>query len=166
MVNEYLYATERKAWMSTYTKFINTFYPHGAASLEQKENLLDSIVLYNYLQVAAGDNPYVTSHYDFHAEKHSKAFLEVLHQTCPDIVISWGSTVWDAIPNNWGFGDARKIKAPDFPAHFEYPYGGTQISLIGTYHPSSSSYDQLGYREFFKPLIQTKGEQDAPSNGG
>lgn len=142
------------AWKSTFSKFINSVFGH-TASLEERKTLLDSTVFYNYLQEVAGDNAYAADQYDYNAPKHFEAFKEVLNETKPEVVISWGNHVWKALPDNWGYGKRTQVKgiiANNLPFDycFDYPYRDGIITLIGLYHPSSSHYVSGVYHEVMK----------------
>ncbi|MBN8460686.1 MAG: hypothetical protein J0M04_22885 [Verrucomicrobia bacterium] len=141
-------------WKKTYSTFINSIFGH-ATSIDERESFFDSVVFYNYLQVPAGENPYSADNYDYTAEIHCEAFLHVVENTKPEIVISWGDKVWDALPNEWGYGMAKWGEPlaldPPFGSYMDYPFGNETIRLIGAHHPSTG-YPSEYHHEIFKGL--------------
>jgi len=166
IIGMYLDPECKGAWKSTFSKFINSVYGHPA-SQEERKALLDSAVFYNYLQEVAGDNAYVANQYDYNAPKHLEALKEVLDQTKPEVIISWGDHVWKALPKDLGYGERTQVKGiiannVPFDYCFEYPYLDQEITLIGLYHPSSSHYVKDVYREVFCSTILNLKETGFP----
>ena len=65
------------------------------------------------------------------------ALLEVIEELNPDIIISWGNKVWDAIPEDIGYGNY--VAREDFSDFFyKYPYKNRELKLLGITHPSTS----------------------------
>lgn len=61
-----------------------------------------------------------------------EAFKTTIAKCRPDVVVTWGSRVWNAIPWDLGFGKAEKV-ADDT---FRYPFEGRSFLLVGLHHPS------------------------------
>lgn len=141
-------------WKKTYSTFINSVFGR-ATSIEERAAFFDSIVFYNYLQVPAGEDPYSAGNYDYNAKIHFDAFLDVLETVKPEIVISWGAKVWDALPYDWGYGMAAWGEPldldPTFASFMDYPFGDRTIRLIGAQHPSSG-YPSEYHHKIFKGL--------------
>jgi len=138
----------RDKWKKTFSTFINSVFGRPS-SIEEKKAFFDSIVFYNYLQEAAGEDPYSAGLSDYNDERHLSAYYEVLDRLEPEVVICWGSKVWEALPNNWrSFGEADKgtglsIGNQIFKRYYDYPYLDKTIRLIGVHHPS------IGYKTEF-----------------
>ena len=142
-------------WKATYTRFINAVYGDDTDKSE-REAYFDSIVFNNYLQEYAGTRPTDAPKYDYVADRHFSAFLEVLNEHKPEVVISWGNLVWEALPNNWGFGAAKKgppleVLGQTFVSYQTYPYAGRDILLVGVNHPSTS-FSRDFHNELFRRL--------------
>ena len=152
----YLDPEDHSSWKPTYTTFINSLLGKQS-SLDDRQAVFDSIVFYNYLQVAAGKDAYSTRLYDYNHVRHLHAFYEVLDEHLPNVVISWGSKVWDALPDNWGYGDAQKgiglaVGEKVFNRYQTYPYKDTKILLIGVHHPCVG-YGREFHYQIFSQLI-------------
>lgn len=155
VVEDYL-ARCGENWCKTYTTFINSVYGRGATQHE-REQFFESVVFYTFLQDTAGAGPYDADKSNYSAEQHFAAFREILDKHKPEVVISWGGRVWDALPNNWGYGEAVKgepitIGGTSFGRYFDYPYRDWRIVLVGVDHPS------IGYaRDFHHEIFQRLG---------
>jgi hypothetical protein len=151
----YLDQEIKTTWKKTYTTFINSMIGRDS-SLKYKEEFFDSIVFYNYLQVAAGKTAGLTQNYDYTGDKHLRSFYEVLDKFLPDIVICWGTKVWNALPNDWEYGEAEKgkgilINSEIFKDYYCYPYKDKKILLIRVHHPSAG-YDVEFHNKVFSEL--------------
>jgi hypothetical protein len=137
-VSEYLDENFSAEWKKTYSTFINSVFGHRT-SMEERSAFFDSVVFANYLQVAAGGNPYSKVNGDYDAPAHLNAFYACLERVLPEIVVCWGGDVWDALPNDWGYGEALKapveIEGDSFASCYIYPYRDSRITLLGANHP-------------------------------
>lgn len=154
-IKEYLDLSFRARWKKTYTSFVNSVYG-VPSSRDQKIQLFSSICFYNYLQIAAGNDPSSAHLYNYKDKNHLDAFYEVIGKLFPDIVISWGEKVWDALPDEWGYGMASKgpilsVTGGNFTSYQTYPYKEKSILLIGVHHPSSGC-DRQKYHEVYSAL--------------
>jgi len=126
-------------WKGTYTSFINSIFGCQAND-EQREQFFNAVIFYNYLQEIAGASARDAGNYDYQAPRHFAAFLEILNEYQPDVVISWGQKVWNALPNKWD-KESAKIGGPVMIADrnagsvYSYPFQGRIIRLIGVRHP-------------------------------
>ena len=155
IVDTYLDPEEKHSWKKTFSTFINSFFGHSTTYKERKD-FFDSVSFYNYLQVSAGNNPYSTHNYNFDDRRHLLAFYEVLDKIKPNVVISWGDIVWNAIPNNWGDGEAIKgnkltFDNKIFDSYLYYNYKNDTIMLVGAHHPSAG-YNSDFYNKIFTEL--------------
>lgn len=151
----YYFDGRKGQWKATYTRFINAIY--GAESdTEMRRAYFDSVLFNNYLQEYAGGRPTDAAKFDYGAERHFLAFLEVIEQYRPEVIISWGNLVWNALPNDFGFGSARKeppldIMGTPFHGCMTYPYAGKEILLVGVTHPSSG-FERAFHHQLFRRL--------------
>lgn len=156
IVKLYLDDSHKDTWKGTYSKFINSIY-FKVANLDERKDLLDSVVFYNYLQDFAGDTHDKASQYDYKDPRHFEAFLSVIDTHKPDIVIAWGKYVWDALPDEWRHGDANQesgitIAEEKIEKCYVYPYAGnSKVTLLGINHPSGG-YSWEPHHEKFKAL--------------
>lgn len=157
VVNDYLDPSHVASWKKTFSTFINSMLGKSTSEQERK-NFFDSVAFYNYLQVAAGEDAYSTGNFNFAESRQLQAFYEVLNNVEPDVVISWGSKVWDVLPDNWNnYGEAEKGKGISigdqiFYKYYTYPYNNKKILLIGVQHPSVG-YSTGFYHGIFSELI-------------
>jgi len=129
-------------WKATYSRFINSVYDDSTCN-DLRRAFFDSVAFYNYLQDIAGASPTEASNFDYSEDRHFAAFCEVIEQLRPKVVISWGSKVWDALPNDWGYGPASVKKGLTLETGtsfdiYDYPFADCTIRLVGVRHPSTS----------------------------
>lgn len=145
--DKYLDEECRDEWKSTYTKFLNTVL-NNDVSIEERRDFFESVVFFNYLQEFAGDDAYQAKNYDYHAPEHFEAFKAVVDSVKPDIVIAWGDILWNALPNDWGYGEANQkpgilLGNEALERCFVYPFAeGKFITLLGIMHPSSPKFER------------------------
>ena len=160
-IGEYLnpaFKASRKktyTWKKTHTSFINSMYG-VSTSHEQQRLYFSSICFYNFLQLSAGKDPNSAHRYNYKDIRHRLAFYEVIRRWMPDIVISWGDKVWNALPDDWGYGTAKKgaamsVAGTAFTSYPWYPFEETTVLLIGVHHPSTG-YDRGLHHEVFSRL--------------
>ncbi|GAA0304484.1 hypothetical protein GCM10009128_24800 [Psychrosphaera haliotis] len=148
VINDYLNEEIKGNWKSTFTKFMNSFVQGTVHENSAQEELWNSVAFYNYLQIPAGSEPRLTQHYDYSKEKDRDAFLEVLSELKPDVIISWGSKAWDAIPEDFGFG--KYVPNKEFSDFFyTYPFKDVKLQVLGINHPSSA-YKSSYWADVFK----------------
>jgi hypothetical protein len=142
-------------WKGTYTRFINSVFG-SQTDEEQRRGFFDSVIFYNYLQEIAGASASDAGNFDYHAPCHFDAFREIIETYRPEVVIAWGSKVWDALPNDWGHGEAEirdgvTVGAVISQKIFHYPFRDTVIRLVGVRHPSIG-YSPDFHHQIFKQL--------------
>lgn len=150
VVNDYLDHNHKASWKGTFSKFMNSFVNGRTQENCDRENLWNSVVFYNYLQVAAGSESRQTHLYNFNEESHFIALREVISSLEPDVIISWGNNVWDAIPEDLGWGKA--VSGDKFgECHLLYPFKNKTIELLGITHPSAA-YKSSHWNNVFAEL--------------
>lgn len=155
VVNYYFDDNIKGHWKSTYTGFINSVFG-GQSDDEQRGRFFDSIIFYNYLQEIAGASASEAGNYDYKAPQHFAAFQEILSLHQPEVVISWGAKVWNALPNNWDhgpavIGDPIMIGGKSAGSVYTYPFQDARIRLVGVHHPSIG-YEVGFHHDLFKQL--------------
>ena len=127
---------ERPRSSNTFTKFGNflTNYEENFTILEAYE----SIAFYNYCQYAVPDwnaQPIETQELNQYKDSE-RAFLNVLEEFSPDIVIVWSvDKVFNKLPNCYA---DSKILLTDFKRKFglkKYNINSKEIIIIGIQHP-------------------------------
>ena len=129
--------SEHEAYKNTYTKFAEALLGRNCLSFEDKERLWNSIAFYNYVQVPMTGARVAPSQKDFRDSE--AAFFEVLETLRPDIVIVWGSRLYNNLPQGGLQGD--DLRAPDgrWVETWRYFLGeGKEVKVVPIMHPSSS----------------------------
>lgn len=142
-------------WKKTYTSFINSVFGYKT-EVEQQKSFFDAVIFFNYLQEIAGATASEAGNFDYHAPCHFDAFREILEVHRPEVVISWGYKVWDALPNDWGYGTAQATDGISVGSEisnkiYHYPFRDTVIRLVGVHHPSIG-YSPDFHHQIFKQL--------------
>ena len=149
VINGYLDINHKASWKRTFSKFMNSFVANSVLEKSDRNELWDSLAFYNYLQVAAGNDNRQTHLYNYNEELHFIAFNEVLTSLEPDIIICWGNNVWDALPNDFGWGTA--VSNDKFSnCHLIYPFKDQTIELLGITHPSTAYKSSYWSNVFFE----------------
>lgn len=152
VVYYYLNPEVKGKWKKTYTSFLNSVFG-CQTNAEQRERFFNTVIFYNYLQEIAGATANDACNFDYHSSCHFEAFKEVIEIHRPEVVISWGSKVWDALPNNWGYGEAEvrdgvTVGTETSAKIYHYPFRDTVIRLVGIRHPSIGFSPDFHYNVF------------------
>lgn len=168
VLHDYLYDSlydsngKRKGWKNTYSKFINTIIGHRS-SCQEKDLFCNSVIFYNFLQEieGIGDN-------DKHPEKFCDKqrqqrdlflFKKLLVEYKPEVVIVWGSHVWDNFPDNLGYGCHTKMMTESvLPPYMQnriwnYCFHEQNITFCASVHPSAyGHFKQNEHKQLFDLL--------------
>ncbi len=152
---DYYFDGEPGPWKKTYTTFINSIYGDDS-TIEMRRAFFDSVLFNNFLQDYAGTKPSHAAASNYHADHHFDAFLETIKKHKPDVIISWGSLVWDALRADWGYGPGKPgdpiiIQGVEFDDYWTFPFEGREILLVRARHPSSG-YSRDFHNTLFKRL--------------
>lgn len=131
VINDYLSAESTGDWKKTFTTFINSAFGR-VASADERARFLDSIVFVNFLQKAEGRTAAEKHGEYFHEPANVEALKITIHECRPDVIVTWGSRVWEAIPLDLGFGKAEMVA----DAILRYPFEDGSFLLLGLHHPS------------------------------
>ena len=93
---------------------------------------MDSVVFANFLQRSEGQSADEKHNELFNDPTNVEALKQTIRETRPDVIVVWGSRVWEAIPWDLGFGRAEKV-TDDI---FRYPFEGRSFLLVKLHHPS------------------------------
>jgi len=138
-----------KPYMTTYTRFTNIFIGKKIRNNELI-NFWNSVVFYSYIQIAMDKPRQEPSMEDF--ETGDEAFVEVIQELQPDVIIVWGNRLWEKMPDSFHEINEDFL---DRQGRLLYYYfnNGKEIPAMGIYHPSSS-YFTYEDSPFFKVLLE------------
>lgn len=143
--------SEHEAYKNTYTKFAEALLGRDSLSFEDKERFWNSIAFYNYVQVPMTGARVAPSQKDFNDSE--AAFFEVLESLRPDIVIVWGSRLYNNLPQGGLQGD--DLRAPDghWVETWRYFLGDRkEVKIVPIMHPSSSFSPEY-WHQFLSTII-------------
>ena len=143
--------SEHEAYKNTYTKFAVALLGRDSLSFEDKERFWNSIAFYNYVQVPMTGARVAPSQKDFNDSE--AAFFEVLESLRPDIVIVWGSRLYNNLPQGGLQGD--DLRAPDghWVETWRYFLGDRkEVKIVPIMHPSSS-FSPDYWHQFLSTII-------------
>lgn len=123
------------------------------ATQEEREELWDGVVFYNYLQFDQAD-PRKPIMPEYWAESEL-AFKEMLEEYMPDYIIVWGVRLYEGLPDWGGKHSLLQISENDSTDVWTYTIQGKKISALLVHHPSSPtgkswSYWHEVYEKFWK----------------
>lgn len=150
VVGDYLNESlDRQPWMSTNLKFERSLVGHETDWAERRK-IWNSVVFYNYLQVAMSGTREEGSARQY--EEAAESFFEVLEKYRPQYVIVWGSRLWGYMPagERWSWNadivvDGNANKCGNYALK-----DGTKVKIMPVYHPS------VGYSwDYWHKVIST-----------
>ena len=134
VVKDYLEKEERQDWMRTFVKFERSLVGEET-DREMSRKIWDSVVFYNYLQVAMGDPREAGSSEQY--QQASKAFFEVLDKYQPEVLIVWGHQLWRNLPEErWIEGEELMVDGQDIWNGAYCLANGKRVKALAVYHPS------------------------------
>lgn len=113
------------------------------ATQEEREELWQSIIFYNYLQFDQ-EGPRKPIKQEYWAESEL-AFKELLEQYMPDYIIIWGVRLYDGLPNWDGEHSLLQISENDYTDVWTYTINSKKIPALKVYHPSTPIRKSLSY---------------------
>lgn len=145
VVNAYLdQAVEREGWMSTYLKFERSLVNH-VTTPEESVRIWNSIIFYNYLQVAMPGPRQAGTPEQF--KEASEPFFSVMNQYQPDILIVWGIRLWNALPCDcWEDGRQMAFDGYDILNGYYRLFNNKRVRALCVYHPSAGYSWDYWYR--------------------
>ena len=136
-VEDFLYNTDSTpGWKNTYLKFVRSLV--GFETNKQDNiDIFNSIAFYNFLQVALTESRKQGMAEDY--EEAKAAFLQVINELKPDLIIVWGvGRMYDELPSQgWILG--KPVIIDDFSVKNGYYQrnDGGKSRIFNVYHPSS-----------------------------
>ena len=150
--------SEWEPYKNTYTKFIKSLTGYlDYLEFDKKKEAWEHIVFYNYVQLPMTSARISPTTEDF--KKSEEAFWEVLNELKPDLIIVWGSRLYNNLPQKGEQLEDLKI------FHFDSEFGNDQEIFIETWSYNLKEKDikilpithpSAGYStELFYDIIKT-----------
>lgn len=135
VVNDYLNPeVERDKWMNTFLKFERSLVNH-ITDTEESKKIWDSIAFYNYLQFPMDGARQAGTKRQY--SDSIGPFFEVLNDLRPELLIVWGSRLWNNLPNEgWVGGKEIEIDGYSIMNGAYKLNDGSLVRTICVYHPS------------------------------
>lgn len=128
-------------WTSTYLKFEKSLYDASKENnfKERDERIWNSLAFFNFLQVDMVEARKGGTPEDY--EEGRKAFLEVINELEPDLIIVWGTTrLYNNLPgraDGWMDGEEFVVDNWSVPNGYYQLKSGKKSRVIAVYHPST-----------------------------
>lgn len=107
VVDDYLNENlARERWMNTFLKFERSLVGHETDWAERRR-IWQSVMFYNYLQVAMGGPRQAGSGQQYDHAGH--VFYEVIDEYLPQYIIAWGNRLWSYLPGDGRWKDGEPI---------------------------------------------------------
>lgn len=122
-------------WRNTYLKFERSLV-NEETNQEQRSKIWNSLLFYNYLQVAMTENRKSGTEDDY--KNAELAFFEVLEMYRPEKIIVWGRRLWQKMPGGDKWTELDKIEVGNYSERVgSYKLSdGTEVQVMSVYHPS------------------------------
>ena len=132
-------------WTSIYRKFERSLV-NKETTPEESNEIWQSIAFFNFLQVAMTEARKSGSNEDY--KEGQTAFLEVIEDLKPDLIIVWGvGRLYNWLPEEgWIDGDKIEIDGYKVKNGYYQLNNGKKSRLIAVYHPSAG-YDWVWWYE-------------------
>lgn len=107
--------------------------------VSDEDDIWQRLAFTNYLQFFS---PTMITKESYLSNRDFEAFLETLRELKPDIVISWGTAILNAIRRDNPYVIDKDIlpKSNYYLCHMQLPNDNHMITLVSGYHPSSMRY--------------------------
>ena len=125
-------------WTPTFRKFERSLVNHDT-TLEDSCKIWNSVAFFNFLQIDMVTARRGGTPADY--ENGGKAFLEVINELQPDVIVVWGtSRLYYNMPgvrDGWIEGEELKIDGWKVPNGYYKLQNGKKSRVIAVYHPST-----------------------------
>ena len=121
----------------TYKVFVNFIRQYVGE--DDYYGIWNHLAFTNYVQFIL---PTKDTYKSYLSERDFNAFIEVLKELKPDIVISWGVVCLDEIRTNnpYVFDKEELVKSDHYISHMRIPGVNHDITLVSGFHPGSIGY--------------------------
>lgn len=137
VVNDYLDPNaEWQPWMNTFLKFERSLVGRETTP-DERCTIWQSILFYNYLQVAMGGPRVAGTSAQYDAARD--AFYEILDRFVPDYIIVWGQRLWESLPGDdrWQTAPSLNIEGKTIATGSYRIKGGQCARIMAVNHPST-----------------------------
>ena len=122
-------------WANTFKKFERSLVNKPTTAEESRE-IWESVAYFNFLQVAMTETRTAGSYEDY--IEGQKAFLEVIEDLQPDLIIVWGIRLYGHLPNErWIQGEPLVVDNYSVKNGYYQLKQGKKSRVIAVYHPST-----------------------------
>ena len=120
---------------ATFTKFERAL-EGSDTDCDDRERIWNSVAFYNYVQECLPDARISPTDEQF--EESEDAFFEVLDYLEPDVVLVWGSRLWDSMPSaNYECGDDCEYDGCSYSSGTYTTPSGLEVPCYEMQHPST-----------------------------
>lgn len=140
---------EHEDWMRTFTRFTNVLLEEQVDN-ETLIDFWDSVIFYNYVQSSTEGPRISPTSQQFKEGKD--AFIEVLEEYKPDLILVWGERLWDNLPDIGRWGN-ENILDNENGRFYYYKIENKEIPAYSIYHPSTQ-YFNYEYSKYLKESIR------------
>ena len=126
---------EREPWMKTFLKFERSLV-NFETDAEDREKIWNSVAFFNFLQVAMNGARESGSPEDY--EEGAEAFLEVINDLKPELIIVWGvGKLYYSLPEqSWEEGETVTVDGYNVLNGYYTLNDGHKSRIFFVYHPS------------------------------
>lgn len=122
-------------WTNTFKKFERSLVNKPTTAEESRE-IWESVACFNFLQVAMTETRTAGSYEDY--MEGQKAFLEIIEDLQPDLIIVWGIRLYGHLPNErWIQGEPLVVDNYSVKNGYYQLKQGKKSRVIAVYHPST-----------------------------
>lgn len=140
-----------KGWLRTFFNFAKAFFGYEPDFKQEKCELWDKVLFYNYVQRAVAvwnqkpnSDDYINS---------QVPFMEVINKYEPDIIIVWGSDAFNGTPGGGKFEEPITFEDIIAERYLYILNSGKQCSMIKIHHPSMY-FSYFQWHEIIKSMIE------------
>ena len=141
-IMDYLSGDCTDGWTRTYKKFERSLV-NKMTSLEESNQIWQSLAFFNYLQVAMTKSRKAGTNEDY--EESQIAFFEVIEKLQPELIIVWGTRLFNKLPEDgWRWGDSLIVDGKAVKnGYYLLKKNGKEVRCIAVKHPSTGySWDK------------------------
>lgn len=137
-------------WTNTFKKFERSLVNKPTTAEESRE-IWESVSYFNFLQVAMTETRTAGSYEDY--MEGQKAFLEVIEDLQPDLIIVWGIRLYGHLPNErWIQGEPLVVDNYSVKNGYYQLKQGKKSRVIAVYHPSTGYSWDWWHKVIASPL--------------
>ena len=140
-----------KGWLNTYLNFAKAFFGYDPDFKQEKCELWDKVLFYNYVQRAVADWDQKPNSDDY--INSQVPFMEVINKYEPDVIIVWGNGAFNGTPNGGKYDEPITFEDTKAIRYIYTLNSGKQCSMIKIHHPSMC-FSSSKWHEIIKTMIE------------